>query len=114
MTYLSSSRISLTVVAVALATTFSACAVGGNAPETPAAAGGPQVTDKSIVPATVLPGKAQKSKRVLFVSNLDGGIRFYSADIHEKTPPLLGTITTGASRPEGVWVDRKDTLYVVN
>jgi sugar lactone lactonase YvrE len=58
--------------------------------------------------------KAKRSKRVLFVSNLDGGIRIYSADIHKKNPPLLGTITSGASRPEGVWVDSRDTLYVMN
>ncbi len=103
MTYLSVSRIFQTLVAVAIGVTFSGCIAGGNAPDgTPAIVGGSPVTG------------AKTSKRVLFVSNLDGGIRIYSADIHEKNPPLLGTITSGASRPEGVWVDGKDTLYVVN
>ncbi|HLY02938.1 MAG TPA: hypothetical protein VKR56_10665 [Candidatus Cybelea sp.] len=114
MTYLSFSRLCQTVVAIAIATTFSACAVSGNAPDGTLAVGASQVKGKPVVPATVSPSKAKSSKQVLFVSNLDGGIRIYSADIHEKNPPLLKTITTGATRPEGVWVDSKDTLYVVN
>jgi hypothetical protein len=54
------------------------------------------------------------ARRVVFVSNLSGGIRMYSADIHQPNPPLLGTITSGTTRPEGVWMDRKGTLYVAN
>jgi len=54
------------------------------------------------------------AKRVLFVSNVDGNLHIYTASIHRNNPPLLGTISDGTSRPEGVWVDRKDTLYVEN
>ncbi|MGB8907336.1 MAG: hypothetical protein WCC84_01170 [Candidatus Cybelea sp.] len=115
MTYLSFRRISQTVVAVAISTTLSACAAGGNAPAgTPAAVGGSRVTGKPIVPATVLPSKAKRSKRVLFVSNFIGSIRIYSADIHDQKPPMLGQITQGATRPLGDWIDRKGILYVVN
>jgi sugar lactone lactonase YvrE len=48
------------------------------------------------------------------VSNIIGGIRIFSADIHQSNPPLLGTITNGTTRPEGVWIDRNGTLYVAN
>jgi streptogramin lyase len=62
----------------------------------------------------VAAARGEDSKRVLFVSNLIGSIRVYSADIHEKDPPMLRQITSGATRPEGVWIDSKDTLYAVN
>jgi len=115
MTYLSVSPVFQTVVAVAIAVTFSACAAGGNAPDgTAATVGGSPVMGKPVVPPTASRSGAKSSKRVLFVSNLDGSVRIYSADIHQKNPPLLETITSGASRPEGVWVDSRDTLYVVN
>jgi hypothetical protein len=68
----------------------------------------------SPISASAGAGPAQHHKRLLFVSNLDGSIRLYSADIHKSDAKLLGTITTGASRPEGVWIDRKGTLYVEN
>jgi hypothetical protein len=61
-----------------------------------------------------LMGSVSRANGVLFVSNLSGGIRMFSADIHEPNPPLLGTIATGTTRPEGVWIDRRGTLYVVN
>lgn len=51
---------------------------------------------------------------LLFVSNLDGGICLYSADIHKSDVQLKGTITNGTSRPEGVWIDRNGTLYLEN
>ncbi|MBV9647315.1 MAG: hypothetical protein JO043_07625 [Candidatus Eremiobacteraeota bacterium] len=57
---------------------------------------------------------ASASKGVLLLANASGGVLIYSSDIREKNPPLLGTITTGAPRPTGVWVDRHQTLYVVN
>ncbi|HEY5047101.1 MAG TPA: hypothetical protein VII49_03655 [Rhizomicrobium sp.] len=53
-------------------------------------------------------------KQLLFVSNIIGSIRLYSADIHKSNVQLMGTITNGESRPEGVWIDRKGTLYVEN
>jgi sugar lactone lactonase YvrE len=80
----------------------------------PATVGSSQGASGPTASAMVTSGKAKRSKGVLFVSNLIGSIRIYSADIHEKNPPLLRTITDGTSRPEGVWIDRKDTLYVVN
>jgi len=57
---------------------------------------------------------AAGAKRILFVSNLIGSVRMYTADIHQSNPQLLGSITTGLVRPEGVWIDRKGSLYVVN
>lgn len=113
MTHLSF-RISQTVIAVAIASAFSACAAGGNAPDGAAAASGSQVTGNPFVPATVSPNKEKGSKRVVFVSNLIGSIRIYSADIHDQNPPMLSQITQGATRPEGEWVDRNGILYVVN
>jgi hypothetical protein len=103
MTYLTFCRISQAVGAVAIATAFSACAAAGS-----------RATGNSFVPAAALPSQKESSKRLLFVSNLDGGIRIYAAAIHDQNPPLLGTITSGAFRPEGIWIDRKDTLYVLN
>jgi sugar lactone lactonase YvrE len=103
------------VVAIAIAAAFCACGAGGNAPDgMPATAGGSSGMSSLGAPPAVSRNGAKSAKRVVFVSNLDGGIRIYSADIHEKNPPLLGTITSGASDPRGVWVDRKGTLYVVN
>src|SRR5580658_6274366 len=53
-------------------------------------------------------------KRLVFVSNLIGSIRIYSADINKSDVRLKYQITNGASRPEGIWIDRKGTLYVEN
>jgi hypothetical protein len=65
-------------------------------------------------PVSAGAGQTPHQKRLLFVSNLIGSIRIYSADIHKSDAQLLATITSGASRPEGVWIDRKGTLYVEN
>jgi sugar lactone lactonase YvrE len=55
--------------------------------------------------------------RVLYVANIDGApglgqILVYSADMHN--PQLLRTISNGAGRPFGLWVDAKNILYVAN
>jgi sugar lactone lactonase YvrE len=102
-------RISRTVIALAIAAASSACSAGSSAPVGAAAAGG-----SWVLPNTVVPSKAENSKRILFVSNLVGSIRIYTADIHDQNPSMLGQITQGATRPEGEWIDRKGVLYVVN
>lgn len=55
--------------------------------------------------------------RVLYVADIDGQpglgqILVYSAGM--KNPQLLRTITSGAGRPFGMWVDEKNILYVAN
>lgn len=52
--------------------------------------------------------------RSLFVTNLDGSINIYSANLHDSDVTLLGSITKGATRPEGIWIDPEGTIYVVN
>lgn len=103
MTLVSFGRVLPVLAAAAIAAACSACSGGEAANGAPLLAGPLQAA-----------GKVNGSKRVLFVSNLDGGIRIYTADIHAKNPPMLGQITQGATRPEGEWVDRKGILYVVN
>lgn len=51
---------------------------------------------------------------VVYIANLSPAVSFYSADIHEHNPPLLGEITDGVSRSQWVWLDRHRVLYVVN
>jgi hypothetical protein len=103
------------MVAVALAASFSGFANAGGEPaasfgDAPAPLAGNLAMQ---VPDASTPG-ARHAKRLLFVSNSIGSIQIYSANIHDSNPQLLGTITTGATRPEGVWIDRKGTLYVEN
>jgi sugar lactone lactonase YvrE len=115
MTHLSLGRVSQAVIAIAIAASSSACAAGSNAPNgVPAAPGAPQVGGKPFVPTMQQRNKEKSAKRLLFVSNLIGSIRIYTADIHDQNPPMLGQITQGATRPEGEWIDRKGVLYVVN
>jgi hypothetical protein len=59
-------------------------------------------------------GAGRAPRELLFVTNLDGTIRLYPADIHNFHAKLLGMITKGATRTEGVWIDSKGTLYVEN
>jgi sugar lactone lactonase YvrE len=54
------------------------------------------------------------TKNVLFVSNLLSNVTAFPAGIHKSNPQGLETITDGTARPEGMWVDRHGTLYVVN
>jgi sugar lactone lactonase YvrE len=70
----------------------------------------------AALPISAVAGASQTShhKRLLFVSNLIGSIRIYSAGIHKFDVQLKRTITTATSRPEGIWIDRKGTLYVEN
>jgi hypothetical protein len=53
-------------------------------------------------------------QKVVFVAELTGSVNLFSAHINEKNPPLLGQITQGTPRPEGLWVDKNGTLYVSN
>jgi sugar lactone lactonase YvrE len=53
-----------------------------------------------------------RTSRKLYVSTIDGGsVVVYSAD---SNPTLLQTITEGAPRPGGIWVDKRGVLYAVN
>jgi sugar lactone lactonase YvrE len=54
------------------------------------------------------------AKNVLYVSNLLSNVTVFPASIHDINPQPLETITNGTTRPEGMWVDRNGTLYVVN
>jgi sugar lactone lactonase YvrE len=68
----------------------------------------------AAVPLSAGAWQAPKHKPLLFVSNSAGSIRIYSADIHQSNVQLKRSITNGATRPEGVWIDAKGTLYVEN
>jgi len=68
----------------------------------------------AALPISAVGASQAHHKRLLFVSNLDGSIRVYSADIHKSDVQLKATITNGATRPEGIWIDGKGTLYVEN
>jgi hypothetical protein len=99
---------------VALAIALSSCGNAGG----PLAATTARGVNPSVPASSLRAGDAQnagvEAPGVVFVSNLSGGIRMYSADIHQPNPPLLGTISSGTTRPEGVWIDHKGTLYVAN
>lgn len=115
MTPSSFGRTSQRIIAMAIAAAVSGCAAGGGPPDGPAAAtGGAKFTGAQRVPGTALSNTEKSSKRRLFVSNLDGSIRVYTADIHHQNPPMIRQITQGATRPLGDWIDRNDVLYVVN
>ncbi|HLY05939.1 MAG TPA: hypothetical protein VKR31_09350 [Rhizomicrobium sp.] len=68
----------------------------------------------AAVLSAIVSGAEAGQKHRLFVSNLDGSINIYSANIHDTDVALLGTITAGATRPEGIWIDGDGTLYLVN
>ncbi|MBV9718714.1 MAG: hypothetical protein JOZ77_05315 [Candidatus Eremiobacteraeota bacterium] len=115
MKYRSRSRGFQSAIVLGFAAVLVGCSGGSNGIATPfAGASGSPTTGASRLTALNSLGGAKSSKRVLFVSNLDGDVRIYSANINEQNPPLIATITTGTTRPEGVWVDRHDTLYVEN
>jgi len=68
-------------------------------------------------PAAESPAGKSRAGRVLYVADIDGQpgvgqILVYSAAM--KNPRLLRTITNGAGRPFGMWVDSKNVLYVAN
>ena len=102
------------VVVVALATALSSCGNAGSPLAAMPAGGISPSLPASSMRAGRAPADASGANRVLFVSNLSGGIRMYSADIHTPNPPLIGIIANDTARPEGVWVDRKGTLYVTD
>lgn len=60
------------------------------------------------------------TKHVLYVSDLNNGpnhegeVIVYPAGLHITNPPPIRTITAGAGRPFGLWVDKVGTLYVAN
>jgi sugar lactone lactonase YvrE len=57
------------------------------------------------MPTQTRVGNTAASKRLLYVSNLNGP--------NGQGRPIR-TITTGANRPDGIWVDGSGVLYVVN
>jgi hypothetical protein len=64
--------------------------------------------------ASVLDVRSAKPQQDIFVSDVAANVLFYTANIHQQNPPLLGEITQGISRSSAVWIDRHGTLYVVN
>jgi hypothetical protein len=103
-----------TAAVVALAITLSSCGSAGGPPAAMPAGGVRSSFPASSGPADGALSDASGANRVVFVSNLIGGVRMYSADIHQPNPPLIGTIANGTARPEGVWIDPKGTLYVTD
>jgi hypothetical protein len=103
------------VAVVALATALSSCGNAGS-PLAAAPAGGisPSLPANDTARLEGMWGAEQAPKQLLFVTNLDGTIRLYPADIHNTHAKLVGMITKGATRTEGVWIDSKGTLYVEN
>jgi hypothetical protein len=57
----------------------------------------------------------KKKKTLLFVSDNEGNeIRVYDASGTTQNPPVLRTITSGVSGPNGIATDLKGNLYVAN
>ena len=52
----------------------------------------------------------REAREELYISNIDGSVLVYSP----ASETLLQTITDGATRPGGIWVDRHGVLYAVN
>jgi hypothetical protein len=130
MKYVHARLVGETVAVVALATALSSCSNAGTPLATVPAAGNntsPASSTRTVAVPTDAIGAnrvaygsnfigrtAQAPKPLLFVTNLDGSIRLYPADIHNSHAKLVGTITKGATRTEGDWIDSKGTLYVEN
>jgi hypothetical protein len=62
-------------------------------------------------------GADARTSRVLYIADIDGQpgvgqIHVYSGDM--KNPRFLRMITNGTGRPFGLWVDKKNVLYVAN
>jgi hypothetical protein len=53
-------------------------------------------------------------KKAVYVSNLYTNVTLYAAGTKVSDPPAIETITNGVTRPEGLWIDHKGNLYVVN
>lgn len=85
---------------VALALLAAGCSGGAVTPAAPSPAG---------VAGHIGAGAPQASQK-LYISNIDGSVLVYSP----ASKTLLQTITDGATRPGGLWVDRHGVLYAVN
>lgn len=101
------------VSAVLVASGLLAGCSGSGSPAMPAAGAGSQPIQSR---AQTIPQHA-RTGRVLYLGDIDGQpglgqILVYSAGM--KNPQLLRTITNGAGRPFGMWVDEKNILYVAN
>ncbi len=64
--------------------------------------------------ANAAPRQSDAAKEVVYVSNILSNVTVFPASIGDNKPPPIETITDGTTRPEGLWVDRKGTLYVAN
>jgi sugar lactone lactonase YvrE len=101
------------VVAIAVLT-LTACS---NLASSPYASGSSQDQHILNVNGSVKQVPRITSGRVLYIANIDGQpgigqILVYTADMH--SPQFIRTITNGAGRPFGLWVDSKNILYVAN
>lgn len=70
----------------------------------------------AIAPATHAPplGRQPRLQRVLFITTQGPAVTLYPANINDKNPKSIGSITQGVTKSWGVWVDRNSTLYVSN
>lgn len=106
-----STTISRYAAVAALIFMISGCG-GANAPTPVAMSGQNQPMDRLTL--------AAHTQHVLYVSDLNNGpnhggeIIVYPASLKITNPPPIRTITAGADRPFGVWVDKAGTLYVAN
>lgn len=98
------------ILAISTVTFVAGCS---NAAQSPVVPSGTAAQTQPL--GRTLPDK--KGGRVLYIADIDGQpgvgqIWVYSASM--KSPQLIRMITTGAGRPFGLWVDRKNVLYVAN
>ena len=108
------------ILALSASGLLAACASTAPAPFVPGAAANQAPSESQpglSQPAAESPAGKSHTGRVLYVADIDGQpgvgqILVYNAGM--KNPQLLRTITSGAGRPFGMWVDAKDVLYVAN
>jgi hypothetical protein len=102
------------IVRIAAVVTAAASLANCSSAGSPGFVGGLSSATNFTMPTGSARPEAGDAKREVFVSNDIGSIQIYTANIHTSNPSLLGTITSGTTRPEGVWIDSAGTLYVAN
>lgn len=79
----------------------------------------PPPNASQMVAGRAIDASGGAAKGLLYVANLNGPgsageILVYSANLHAQNQVPIRAITTGANRPNGMWVDGAGVLYVVN
>jgi len=93
--------------------TLDGCSGAGNAVSTALPPGSPAAGLAPAAHAAPLPA-GRSRQNLLFTAGLGNAVGYFSANINEKNPPLLGQITSGVTRAEGLLVDAHGTLYLSN